>query len=431
MMNLSNIKYLALEGGGGKGNAFFGALSALEEFGILKGLKGVSGSSAGAITALLISCGYNTSSIIEIITKKEADIYVDPLKFFDDMPNLDTIGITGIKKQSKFDFSLNTNLEDFLSAVLLKDFLKKDLSYSMSNPVSDFFQKEIKEFSHSLKKETITDFVSYTIGKLLNFTLQKISKNAKSIPPIFESILNDTYRITNPITKIQTNKSQIKDFLKVLFLQGGIFTGAYPLDIFEKIIAKDDLFKRSTKFTFLEHFNKYGIELKITGVNLRTSQLVIFSRKTTPAFPVSLAVRISMNLPILYKPIYISEEDTNKLQLDESFVGYYLDGGLFNNSPYQYYDNSKSLLLRLGNRNQDNQVVSFVEYLSLYLTSTILGAGGSGLINATTIEEYNKHVIELDTTGLSTLGFKVDFDVLTKNIITNFNITKDFINNSA
>ncbi|MBD3270852.1 alpha/beta hydrolase, partial [Candidatus Peregrinibacteria bacterium] len=74
-----DVKYISLEGGGGKGNAFIGALEALMDnrINILQynnykqsNVLGFSGASAGAITALFLSCGY-TPEEIKIITEIE------------------------------------------------------------------------------------------------------------------------------------------------------------------------------------------------------------------------------------------------------------------------------------------------------------------------------------------------------------------------
>lgn len=53
---------LVLSGGGAKGAAYPGAISALENKGALDGIKSISGSSAGAITAALLASGMNATS---------------------------------------------------------------------------------------------------------------------------------------------------------------------------------------------------------------------------------------------------------------------------------------------------------------------------------------------------------------------------------
>ena len=61
------IENLAFEGGGVKGLAYAGAIAALEEKKILSGVKGVAGTSAGAITAALVSLNYNASELTKIV----------------------------------------------------------------------------------------------------------------------------------------------------------------------------------------------------------------------------------------------------------------------------------------------------------------------------------------------------------------------------
>jgi len=58
-----SYKNLALEGGGIRGLAYAGALKILQEKGVLKNIENVAGTSSGAITALMISLGYNSYEI--------------------------------------------------------------------------------------------------------------------------------------------------------------------------------------------------------------------------------------------------------------------------------------------------------------------------------------------------------------------------------
>lgn len=88
------IEYLALEGGGGKGNVFFGAIQALELIGKLplnpenktnRGknftIKGIAGASAGSITAYLLTLGCTSEQIKEVMTKYNFnDFFEVPIK---------------------------------------------------------------------------------------------------------------------------------------------------------------------------------------------------------------------------------------------------------------------------------------------------------------------------------------------------------------
>lgn len=68
---------LVFEGGGVKGLAFCGALQVLEERGIIPNIKRVAGSSAGAITAGLLACGFSSDQILEEVGKKNFNDFKD------------------------------------------------------------------------------------------------------------------------------------------------------------------------------------------------------------------------------------------------------------------------------------------------------------------------------------------------------------------
>lgn len=92
-MNVHEINYLTFSGGGGKGTAYLGAVKVLEEMGLLpidirktdKQIKGLSGSSAGALMSYLLNLGYCTESadvkapsLIELFRITDFDKFYDP-----------------------------------------------------------------------------------------------------------------------------------------------------------------------------------------------------------------------------------------------------------------------------------------------------------------------------------------------------------------
>ena len=66
-MDTSAVENLVLEGGGMKGIAFCGAIKYLEEIDIIRGIKGVIGSSAGSLYATLIACKASSADCRKII----------------------------------------------------------------------------------------------------------------------------------------------------------------------------------------------------------------------------------------------------------------------------------------------------------------------------------------------------------------------------
>jgi len=74
---MNNFKNLVFEGGGVRGIAYGGALAELERRGILKNIKRVAGTSAGAITAVLLAVGYNDKEVSSIVTKTSFNDFSD------------------------------------------------------------------------------------------------------------------------------------------------------------------------------------------------------------------------------------------------------------------------------------------------------------------------------------------------------------------
>jgi NTE family protein len=79
------IKNLVIKGGGILGCAYAGAIEVLEQNGILPGIERVAGTSAGAITACLLSLKYSGAEILQIVNSTNFKTFEDgenPLRFF-------------------------------------------------------------------------------------------------------------------------------------------------------------------------------------------------------------------------------------------------------------------------------------------------------------------------------------------------------------
>ncbi len=71
------IKNLVFEGGGIKGIAYGGALQEMEKIGLLNNVRRVAGTSAGAITAILLAVGYTASELSKIIADTNFNAFSD------------------------------------------------------------------------------------------------------------------------------------------------------------------------------------------------------------------------------------------------------------------------------------------------------------------------------------------------------------------
>ncbi len=94
--------------------------------------------------------------------------------------------------------------------------------------------------------------------------------------------------------------------------------------------------------------------------------------------PVADAVRISIGIPFVFKPIRIQKGDPLTADHPE-LIGCWVDGGLLNNIPFREFDdrpgpNPKTLALRLEIEPTAADIESMGNFLSSYLTLA-LGAG--------------------------------------------------------
>jgi NTE family protein len=71
------IENIVFEGAGIRGIAYSGAINQLEQIGLLKYVKRVGGTSAGAITALLLTLGYSSGEIATIINSTSFEKFND------------------------------------------------------------------------------------------------------------------------------------------------------------------------------------------------------------------------------------------------------------------------------------------------------------------------------------------------------------------
>jgi NTE family protein len=74
---MSQFRNLVFEGGGVKGIAYVGALEVLEQKGILRDVKRIGGTSAGAINAVLLGCGYSNKEQLNIMSGLDFNNFLD------------------------------------------------------------------------------------------------------------------------------------------------------------------------------------------------------------------------------------------------------------------------------------------------------------------------------------------------------------------
>src|SRR5207244_1206167 len=88
----------------------------------------------------------------------------------------------------------------------------------------------------------------------------------------------------------------------------GIFPGfgirTYFEEVLQKFLKTRGVNKKGGELTFEEFYKCNGnIDLRISGTNVSRKRSLYFSKDLTPRLPVAEAVAISMNVPVLFKPV--------------------------------------------------------------------------------------------------------------------------------
>ena len=421
---LKSVHYLALEGGGGRGAVYLGAIKALEEQGILPirpggQIRGLSGSSAGAISCFLLSLGYTSDQIQKELFPRSGQSITE--NFINDIK-------PGCFRMVTKDFKsfYRTPRE----SEVYKNFKNADLahienifeSFKWKHPViASLLPRQVEDLRKSLPI-LIFSSLDYLMVKIVQMgvevignKLHKLNMGAK-IPSIY-NLLHD----------------------------GGYFTGLGVRQALETWFntynaRKDNPYDSNINF---EQFYKLtGVDLKITGTNITQGYGAFFSKATTPEFPVIEAIGISGCFPFVFKPIWVDSQkpirdgiqiyDSRLADYDKSGSGYktktlfgfWADGGIANNLPLHAFDeaagilNNKVLALRLTPPKGNGVTLDQMTMPSTVKNYTMdyYGSLSSMLTNASeesqirTGEEVNQ-TIDLDTGTLKTTAFTSDFSV--------------------
>jgi predicted acylesterase/phospholipase RssA len=415
-LNVGDVKYLSFEGGGGKGAAYLGALAAFADEDLaafpdlrllkpIKGrkrpktyvinnkkIKGIAGSSAGAITATLLACGVSLEAL--------------------------------------HDFTTNTGvLGNFYDHALVKKYM----------PLKNREVPQVKKGNTNSCKELpmpddILEVPAIGIG-IIMLTLQPVLREALSLllsteegrNIILRGIIKALERYAGPLPPemVKRLKEDPVSYLKNLVLDYGLFSGCYSANYFANWIGEKSGaaakqkqssggFKSWRTINFKEFSEVHKLDLVLTGTNIETMKSQYFSRELTPDFKVVDALRISMSFPFAFKPVRISKSDYGS----QEYVGTWIDGGVLNNNPVHAFDESEGVInkgmlgLRLG---EDPKPIinNFSDYLGA-LVNTIMSTSERGQMR--TLQE-EKQTIILPTGRLSTLNFTPEEEVLESSMV--------------
>jgi NTE family protein len=207
-------KNLVLEGGGVRGLAYAGALSSLEEKGVLAHIQKVAGSSAGSIAALMISVGYSAKEIDSIMFEL-------PVQQFND----GRYGVVGKYNRIKSDFGI-------YKGEYFEKWLQQLVKYKTGNANLTFKDLHSLALQSNIYKELYCTGTNISKQQLEIFSVEKTPdmpvalavRISGSIPLYYEPIaLNNQYK--------KISRKDSTSFINY-FVDGGMLCN-YPISIFD------------------------------------------------------------------------------------------------------------------------------------------------------------------------------------------------------
>ena len=404
-----NVRYLVFEGGGGKGVTYVGALQALDELEIVSYLKkeingvqvsrldprkiyGISGTSVGSITALLIACGYTPNEIEEIVKSDYSENLLDTVEF-DRIPTIYTKDNPTIVINNPA-----TEKDQLLVDKYMKTFVeseKKSFGDLIKIPGKYFTQLNFKFLATLMK-----GFVYYESRK----TDVEDSRKHEFIPSVPDLVHNKTTKTA--IDMILDSPSESFNSLKYEF---GFFLAEKFRILVDNYIEVKSGIKNCTFKQFQEEFQ---IDLVITGYDVATNETYYFrNNERWKDLCVADAIRMSISIPIVFKPVSmcIVDGEFKSVFNKERPVNYIVDGGLGNAFPFHVFDEPNTLDL-------NSQVLGFfLEFSrpSVEENTTFFGFLENmflALIKMTTraqfrTKEEKDQAIELDSKAIKVLDF--------------------------
>jgi predicted acylesterase/phospholipase RssA len=205
--------------------------------------------------------------------------------------------------------------------ILLKMYLKATLTGFLSSPSQNADQK----FIDIITGDEFDNFFYNILFDCGAFTGTGLRKLVQGIFKIFlEKNLDKLCEIDNAYKNFKNKLANVKEEEKE--------------SIWESI---------TNRVNFKQLYQLTGKQLSVVGANLTTRGSLYFDYKRTPEFPVIDAVTISMNFPIVFKPVIITGQEPDKMYGTE-LNGYWTDGGLLNNAPIHAFDKEDSTMVDEG-----------------------------------------------------------------------------------
>jgi len=210
-LSQNQCENLVFEGAGIRGLAYSGVIKGLEENGVMPQIKRIGGTSAGAITALMLSIGYDSAEIYSIISNTKFQ------KF-----NKGKFGIFGgiNRMKKRYGWYKNDKFEKWLEEIIEKKIGNSEITFK---ELKESGYKELHVTGTSMNRQELIvfNFLTYPDMKI-----KDAIKVSVSIPLYFEAIFLDS--------KGTLYDRQEEGLELDIVVDGGII-GNFPIEIFDTI----------------------------------------------------------------------------------------------------------------------------------------------------------------------------------------------------
>ena len=208
-------KNLVFEGGGVKGIAYGGALQELEQRGVMNSIERVAGTSAGAITAALVACGYSGEQAGRIIAEADFKSFVDNSWFvIRDM----------IRLIWRFGWNMGDTFLAWLSRLIQEapeGKMRKNITFAEHHEIAQSYSK-IRDLYVIGTNLSLQTFEVYSHEHTPDMEIRKAVRISMSFPYFFKAVRE--FRDTEIDGHIVRRRHVLID--------GGL-TCNYPLDLFD------------------------------------------------------------------------------------------------------------------------------------------------------------------------------------------------------
>lgn len=178
----------------------------------------------------------------------------------------------------------------------------------------------------------VINFIGTSIGSIINYLLIIGMKPDEIV----------TYLCTHKIT------DKLKHFNLVSMINRG---GAVSFSIIQETLEKITLEKVGYFLTLKDIKNKFNKHFVCVTYNLTEDKVEYLSHETYPDMPVLIALRMSANIPFIFEDF-------------KYFNNYYIDGGILDNFPVEYFDRDDNVIVGINLKAEDkyNHEGNIVEY---------------------------------------------------------------------